>query len=188
MSDKNEILTERLVLRRVGQGDVTDIVRMDADPVVMRFMGGPADQTSRERWFRAAIRRGWPVGGGLWAVRDRADGRFLGTSGLFDIPMQSSFYGPQLYEIGYRFLQHAWGRGIATEAGRAVLDHGFRVMGLDPIVAVTNPFNFNSQRVLSKIGFRREGERVAYDLSLPFFVATRKRHEAMATRANGKGL
>ena len=92
---------------------------------------------------------------------------FLGWCGVF--PLEAS----GLMEIGYRTLRAAWGRGFATEAARAVLDHGFRVLDIDPIVAVTHPENHASQRVLAKIGLVPQGSRFHYAQQLAFYRLTR---------------
>ena len=183
MSDDATLQTRRLVLGRLDYADVPEHLNMDADPQVTRYTGGPAARVPRALWLKRAIASGWPAGGGMWTVRHRDDGRYCGWCGLFPIPLYAARYGPKLYEIGYRYQQHAWGRGIATEAARKVLDHGFRVLAHDPIVAVTDPYNNASQHVLQKIGLRREGERIAYGLSLPFFVLTRARYERQASPA-----
>jgi ribosomal-protein-alanine N-acetyltransferase len=59
---------------------------------------------------------------------------------------------------------------VATEAAQAVLEHGFRTLGFDPIVAVTHPDNRASQRVLEKLGFRSEGCRFHYGADLAFYA------------------
>jgi RimJ/RimL family protein N-acetyltransferase len=179
--------TPRLVMRRFRAADIPDYLLLDTDPTVMRYVGGPVNRLARAQWLKDRIAEGWPPGGGMWTVRERQGGRFLGWCVLCPIPLQSSRYGPQLYEIGYRYLPIAWGRGIATEAARRVLDHGFRVLGHDPIVGVTNPANYPSQRVLQKIGLRREGERVAYGKSSPFFSLKRQTYLRRAAGTDGRG-
>jgi RimJ/RimL family protein N-acetyltransferase len=99
-------------------------------------------------------------------VERRSEPGFLGWCGLF--PLEHS----GLTEIGYRYLPAAWGQGIGSEAARAVLEHGFRALALDPIVAVTHPDNHASQRVLQKIGLRSEGEAYHYGQWLRFFRLT----------------
>ena len=64
-------------------------------------------------------------------------------------------------------------RGIATEVGRAVLDHAFHVLEIDPIVAVRHPENRASARVLEKLGFQDLGLQFHYGLDLPFHRLTR---------------
>lgn len=176
--------TERLQLRGLDHADIPDCLRLDTDPSVMRYIGGPVDAWTREGWLKQRIATGWPPRGGIWTVRTRDGGRYLGWCGLFPIPLQSARFGPEVYEIGYRYMPYAWGRGYATEAARAVLDHGFRALGHEQIVGVTHPENYGSQHVLQKIGLRREGQRIAYGLSLPFFRLTRRTYLQRAAESS----
>ena len=59
--------------------------------------------------------------------------------------------GPEV-EVAYQFARAAWGKGYATEAARALLDHGFGALGLTRVIGITSPQNLASRRVLEKIG------------------------------------
>ena len=60
-------------------------------------------------------------------------------------------------DLGYRFRSAWWGRGLATEASRAVVEYGFQTVALPHILGLVEPENTRSVRVLSKLGFRYEG-------------------------------
>ena len=144
---------------------------MDRDPEVMRFIQPvPEDAEAQRKEIRNRILK--PPRGAFWHVEARAPSSvggpgFIGWCGLF--PLQDS----GLIEIGYRFLRAAWGRGLATEAAAAALDHGFRELELDPIVAVSDPDNAASHRVLHKIGLRAQGRARHYGRELAFFKLSR---------------
>jgi RimJ/RimL family protein N-acetyltransferase len=70
-------------------------------------------------------------------------------------------HGPEI-ELGYDLHPDAWGRGLATEGARAVMQHAFGPLGLERVVAVVKPDNIASQRVLEKAGLKRSGTRDAY--------------------------
>jgi RimJ/RimL family protein N-acetyltransferase len=55
-------------------------------------------------------------------------------------------------EVGWRLDPDYWGRGFATEGGRAALDFGFHVLGLDEIVSICEPENVASSRVMERLG------------------------------------
>jgi ribosomal-protein-alanine N-acetyltransferase len=55
-------------------------------------------------------------------------------------------------EIYYGLSRPHWGRGITTEAAKALLHYGFQTIGLDKIVAIVKPANIASQRVIEKLG------------------------------------
>jgi RimJ/RimL family protein N-acetyltransferase len=114
----------------------------------MRYFVRTLDRSaSDERVDR--ILDGWQSDGyGLWAVERRADGAFLGFTGLanhdyLDLP-----------EIGWRFARVAWGNGYATEAARAVIDHVFSTSPYDVLHAGARVSNPASRRVLQKCGFQ----------------------------------
>jgi RimJ/RimL family protein N-acetyltransferase len=173
--------TPRLRLRARVLADLEACVAMDLDPEVHRLIYGdrpPEPERQRER-LRARIASGWPPVGGIWVVEWQDAPGFLGWCGLF--PLEDS----GLIEIGYRYVRSAWGQGIATEAGRAVLAHGFGELRIDPIVAVTRPANLASQRVLEKIGLRPRGRAFHYGRSLAFYHLGRADYLARPVSATG---
>jgi len=145
---------------------------MDLDPSVHRYiyLDGPPEPAAHRRELRRRMTSGWPRTGGIWVVEWRDQPGLLGWCGLF--PLEDS----GLIEIGYRYVPAAWGQGVATEAGRAVLDHGFRHLAFDPIVAVAHPDNAASRRVLEKLGLRYEGYAHHYGEDLPFYRLARARY------------
>jgi RimJ/RimL family protein N-acetyltransferase len=66
--------------------------------------------------------------------------------------------------LGYWIGVPYWGNGYATEAGRAVLDHGFGELGLNRVYAHCFARNPASRRVLEKLGMRHEGTRRRHTL------------------------
>lgn len=87
----------------------------------------------------------------VFAITDRVTGELLGAIGL-DLRREHD-----RAELGYWIGQPFWNRGFATEAARAVLDFGFRSLGLHRIHACHFGRNPASGRVLTKIGMRHEG-------------------------------
>jgi RimJ/RimL family protein N-acetyltransferase len=159
--------TEHLRLRPRTLADLDASLAMDLDPKVHRYIFASVPDPDRHReQIRSRITSGWPPTGGLWVVERQGEPGFLGWCGLFPLAHSG------LIEIGYRYLPAAWGKGIGSEAAGAVLDHGFRALALDPIVAVTHPDNLASQRVLQKIGLRPAGEAYYYGQWLRFFRLT----------------
>ena len=62
-------------------------------------------------------------------------------------------------EVGWRFARGAWGRGYATEAGAAALEHAFTDLALAEVIATILPGNLRSVRVAEKLGLRFTGLR-----------------------------
>lgn len=149
--------TERLRLRPRTLDDLDANLAMDLDPEVGRYIfAEPPDPAIWRDRIAAQIRGGWPPVGGIWAVEWQDRPGFIGWCGVFPLVHSG------LTEIGYRYTRETWGQGVASEAARAVLDHGFRVLAIDPIVGVTDPANRASQRVLAKIGLEPVGDAYYY--------------------------
>jgi RimJ/RimL family protein N-acetyltransferase len=152
------LTTARLLLRQRHEDDIPAILRMDVDPEVMRFLDGPrTDTVEHEKEVRARIRKDFGPGLGYWSVfrRDRPDD-FLGYVSLHTMSDYTEV------ELGYRFRRATWCQGIATESAAACLDHAFRTLALPEVVAVVDPDNHASLRVIAKLGFRAAGRRHAY--------------------------
>jgi RimJ/RimL family protein N-acetyltransferase len=140
-------VTPRLVLRRWRDADAEPFAGINADPAVMRFLGGPmsrADSDSLLARFREHMAHA-PYG--RWAVEHRETGDLVGFLGLGDHPV-----APEGPEIGWRFGTTWWRQGLATEAATVVRDLAFDELGIERIVSVTVPDNVASLGVMRRIG------------------------------------
>lgn len=119
--------------------------RLDTHPAVMRTLGGLRAASESA----AGLQRGldhWDAHGyGHWVWFERSSGAFLGRSGLKR--------DERATEVLYAFLPAAWGRGLATEAGRAVVGCADELLALPELVAFALTTNRGSQRVIEKLGF-----------------------------------
>lgn len=165
-----ELATKRLVLRPYAAADVDDLLSMDGDDRVMRYIGIGLAGRTREQTVEAIGRMVTMAevmpGYGLLHASRRDDGAFVGGCGLFPMPEADEI------EIAYRLPCACWGQGYATEMARAVLAHGFETLRLVRIVGVTFPENVPSQRVLRNIGMREEAEAVHYGRRMRVFAAS----------------
>ena len=91
------------------------------------------------------------------AVTERDGGAIVGDAGLH--PFGGT--GPDV-ELGYTLARAAWGKGYATERGRALVEHAFGALGLPRVVAQVEPANAASRHVLEKLGMTERGQRTAY--------------------------
>ena len=96
-------------------------------------------------------------GQGVWAIEPRDGGPAIGTAALK--PLQE---GREI-EVGWHLARSMWGNGYATEAGRALVRHGFDTLRLARIVAVVHPGNVASVRVVERLGMRPIGRGRHYD-------------------------
>ena len=154
-----ELTTRRLVLRPFTLADHDEIHAIYADPEVMRYVGaGPhatlAETAAALRTYSDVLtRRGYS----FLAVTERDGGAIVGDAGLH--PFAGT--GPDV-ELGYTLARSAWGRGYATEAAEALVDHAFGPLGLPRVLAQVEPANVASRHVLDKLGMEERGERLAY--------------------------
>jgi [ribosomal protein S5]-alanine N-acetyltransferase len=154
-----ELTTARLHLRPFTLADHDAIHAVYADPDVMRFVGHGAHATMAETSSALRVygdvlaRRGYS----FLAVTERATGAVVGDGGLH--PLGGT--GPDV-ELGYTLARQAWGKGYATELGRALVDYAFGVLQVGRVVAQVEPANAASRRVLAKLGMAEQGERTAY--------------------------
>ncbi len=143
--------TERLVLRRWAEGDVDALAPIFAEPAFWHFpFGRGFTREETERFLERQLEHWATHGFGVWAVELKADGRLAGYAGL-SIPSWLPQVLPAV-EVGWRLHPEHWGKGLATEGGRASVRYGFEELGLDRIIAIVMPDNVASLRVAAKLG------------------------------------
>ena len=132
------------------------LFRYRSDPEVMRYIAVGVDKTIEDtrkqldRYFHHQEKYGFSK----WAVELRETGALIGDSGLLLLND-----GPD-FDLGYRFAREYWGKGFATECGRAWVEAAFSQFGLDRVVALANPKNAASIRVMTELGMRFERNTV----------------------------
>jgi RimJ/RimL family protein N-acetyltransferase len=145
--------TERLILRQFTDDDAPFILELLNEPSFIQNIG---DRKIRSLDGAKIYIKNGPAtsyaqnGFGLYRVELKETGEAIGMCGLIKRP------GLDDVDIGYAFLPRFWSRGYALEAARGVKQHAYDVIGLKRIVAITNPDNFASIRVLEKIGMTFE--------------------------------
>lgn len=147
--------TERLILRQFTQADLDNLLELDSDPEVMRWING-GYPTPREvlqehlAWYLGYYTRSQSYG--FWAVVEKSSGDFLGWFHFRPDPDSGSPTDEP--ELGYRLRKSAWRKGYATEGSRALIDKGFTELGVRRVVAFADAINTASRRVMEKSGMR----------------------------------
>jgi RimJ/RimL family protein N-acetyltransferase len=144
------LATARLTLRRWRTSDRAPFQTLNADPRVMEFF--PALLTPQESDdLIARIEQHFDQHGfGVYAAELVETQAFIGFIGL-NIPSFEAPFMPAV-EIGWRLAHGYWGRGLATEGARAVVQYAFETLQLPSLVSFTVPANLRSRRVMEKIG------------------------------------
>ena len=170
--------TLRLDFREFVASDIDDLVRLDSDPRVLKYINGGKPMARADA--EASMRRVLPYyalypGLGVWRAERRDNKDFVGWYCLKYCPPTTDV------EVGYRLLHKHWGHGYATEGARALVDFAFDDLGLKRVIGVTDPGNNASQHVLAEIGIARC--RMGKLLQLAPAPVRRRRGRACARRA-----
>ena len=145
--------TDRLLLRQLTAEDSGFIFELLNDPSFIRNIG---DRNIRTTDDACAYIVNGPVasyaknGFGLWTVMLKETNEPIGMCGLIRRETLEDV------DIGYALLPRFWSNGYAVEAARATKDYARNVVGLKRMVAIVDPANEGSIRVLEKIGLRYE--------------------------------
>jgi len=145
--------TDRLQLRRLSLDDAEFILRLLNEPSFIQNIGDRGVRTIDDA-------RGYIIQGpitsyekfrfGLWMVEIKSPSAPIGICGLLKRDVLDDV------DIGYALLPEFWSQGYALEAASAVVCYAREKLGLKRVVAVTNPGNRSSIRLLEKMGFKYE--------------------------------
>mgnify|MGYP000324326552 CR=1 FL=1 len=151
--------TDRLVLRDWRAEDWPRFWQLTNTPAVMRWLGGVADEATRQGAMDRLAGYRERFGHTFWLLERKHDGghlsgEMLGFCGLKCANVEGSpVFG--MVEAGWRMREDAWGHGYAKEAATASLDLGFNRFGADEIIALTVVGNAASWGLMRKLGMRR---------------------------------
>jgi RimJ/RimL family protein N-acetyltransferase len=146
------LTTERLLLRPLASADLGALAAVHAEPSFWWYpLRGPMSEEDTAGFLDRVIARYESDGFGVEALIERASGKLIGWAGLA-VPHFLPEILPAV-EVGWRLSEPYRGRGMATEAGAAAVDWGFREAGLDRIVSIYEPENEPSGRVMDRLGF-----------------------------------
>src|SRR4029077_20428968 len=149
--------TARLRIRSLGDDDLADLVALIDNWEVARWVSSvphPYSEADGRVWI-ALLRQDHAIGRPRrFAVALQETDRLIGGVGLDG----STGDGSEEPSLGYWLGQPYWRHGYGREADAAVIDYGFRILGLETIRAYTDPSNAASQKVLLRCGLKNVGE------------------------------
>lgn len=152
-------VSPRLRCRHWVASDRAALLEVYGDADAMRWVGGGTvlSEADADRWFEVTARNYARRGYGMYALEDGATGQIVGFAGLVHPGDQ-----PEA-EVKYALARAWWGRGLATEVVRHLLDVAQSRYGLVDVIATVAPENAASQRVLAKAGLTRRADRIDDD-------------------------
>ena len=142
--------TERLLLRWFDMDDLEAFYALGTEPNVIRYVGNvpfASLDAARETLVSVPLKDYANYGFGRFACVWKETGQVIGFCGPKLLPEMREV------ELGYRFLPRFWSKGLATEAGRAVVAYSRDVLRLERMIALVHPENVASSRVLQKLNF-----------------------------------
>ena len=154
--------TERLDVRRMGEGDLDALIAVYGDEETMAPLGDSRvlDRATCAEWIQITKRNYEKYGCGMSAVVLRATLDVIGFCGIVHPG------GQEEPEVKYAFQAAVWGCGFGTEAVEGMLAYGAQSLGITRTIATVHPGNEASQHVLRKTGFRELVPRTEEDGSL----------------------
>lgn len=172
---KKPIETERLILRELQLSDADGMFELDSNPNVHLFLGNrPVKHIEESIEYIENIQKQYQnFGIGRWAVILKETNEFIGWSGIKYITDEINKH-QNFYELGYRFIEEHWGKGYASEAGKAFVDYAFKELKAEALYAYADAGNEGSRKILEKLGFHfvnsftyQEELEVWYELKNP---------------------
>jgi RimJ/RimL family protein N-acetyltransferase len=139
--------TERLLLVPIVVEHASKLWELHQDEGIARWFPMSREQALR---FAERMESSWGRGIGKWLAYEGSTGAFVGRGG----PSWVTLEGVEYVEIGWALRKEFWGRGYATEIGRAGLDHAFSVQGVEQVVSFTEIHNARSRAVMERLGMR----------------------------------
>ena len=146
--------TNRLILREIIATDIDAMYELDSDPEVHKYLGNKPVKTKEESKKAIDFIRQQYIerGIGRWAVINKETQEFMGWSGLKLNTEESMNSYINYYDVGYRLMKPFWGKGYATESGKAAIQYAFETMKLKTVYGITEMGNQASHDALLKIG------------------------------------
>ena len=174
-----QLVSARLLLRPLWKNDVDLVLELFTDPEIMEYAGGPVKNERIRAEMAASVKRGADGSIGVWCICKAQTKESIGTIALLPLPVEAEDTEWELVrtgempdgdiEIGYFLRKEEWRQGYISEAVSRVLEFAFSVASLEEIVAVIDPRNTASRKVLERTGFLSEGDRRAYRETYPGF-------------------
>ena len=150
-----ELQSERLLLRKLTDQDVSDVFEIYSDPEVMLYFDDryaftePSEAEQMISGYHNAIH---DKTGMRWGIVLKDSGKLIGTCGFHAI----SDYHKRI-EIGYDLNRNYWGNGFMSEALPLIIDYAYNISDVNRVEAFVETPNKASRSLLEKLGFRLEG-------------------------------
>lgn len=144
------LTTDRCAVREITENDIDRLYEIYSDEDATRYIEGLyKDRDEEIAYTRDYIKNQYRFYEyGMWIVLDKATGEIIGRAGIFDRANQDTL------ELGFMFAKEFWGKGIATEVLKAIMEYGKEELGINSIYAHVVHENDKSRHLLEKLSFK----------------------------------
>jgi RimJ/RimL family protein N-acetyltransferase len=156
------LTTDRLIVRSWSIDDAESALQIFGSPQVAHWLM-PAMTPVPDMDAMRAVLRGWQDAQpalappqGRWAVERRFDGRVIGSLAILRLPGATGNLG-----VAWQLNPQQWGRGYATEAGRALIAWAFSY-DIPQLLAVARPANVRAIATAERLGMQRAADTADY--------------------------
>lgn len=147
--------TKHLIIRAPQAEDFDKLYALQTDTDVMKYIGqGVRTQSEVMIGLEKAIAHQKKHGFSLGCVFEKESGLFVGRAGLIYLAYDDT--QPEI-EVGYALIKTVWGKGYGVELAKALINWGFEHLTVSKLIAVINPNNEHSRRVLEKVNMNYQG-------------------------------
>jgi [ribosomal protein S5]-alanine N-acetyltransferase len=158
--------TERLLLRRLTNADISNIIALRGNPETMQYIPRPLIENEEQamahlKMIDDNIENNKAIN---WGVYLKESFKFIGFMGIYQIQPENF-----RAEIGYMILTEYSSKGFTTEAIKAIITYGFEVLQFHSMQGVIDPRNIASERVLQKNGFVKEAHFIENEFAMGKF-------------------
>ena len=172
--------TKRLRLEPFDESHLDGLSAMNSLPEVMRFVGGKTETREQTLSVITRVKRSWAAWGTSWWTFIETNSERVAGAGCIQylrrdaLPPEDleSLKGNPL-EIGWRLHPDFWRQGLASEAARCMTAFAFNHFPIEELVAVRDPENADSGRVMDRLGMRQRGLEPWYGTAVVVHVISR---------------
>ncbi len=172
--------TERMLIRPLSFNDLPMLTVILSDPEVMKYsVRGICDEAATRKFIEWCLSCYASHGVGPWALIDKMSSELVGFCGVGP----EKVGGAEEINLGYRLAKLYWGKGLASESARAVLDYSFNEKHLGSVVVIIEPGHIASSRVAEKAGFSSFDIIEFHGRSVRLYRLTREQWNALHNNA-----
>lgn len=143
--------SRRLSLGALKETDIPHLQIILGDEEVTRqtFGGTPMSSSASDIFIQEHFNTTGATTG-LSPLREKQSSKIIGFAGLLPF----NHYNQYDFEFGFVLAREAWGKGYATEVGKAQIDYAFNTLRLNRLFAMAAPSNKSSLQVIRKLGLQ----------------------------------